>query len=372
MEEAKSRALFPLTEDLIYSFPPYDRFMNRMTETSNHGAGLAKDFLSDKSIDDATEAQIDQLVEGCNSRSEFFLLELGALNEEESQPVNNPAGNPVFGSPTFFSDAKQWLVDNGVKVLEGSFGHARYAVINADDFDYTTWTTTTTNHNIFHAKGANPDAKVIINGALFNYKKEVFTTTGIVYSDGVKLATSTAPGKASHKVAGLRYWFGQTVDNTPATNAGTAATFKFGGKGHPPVPAAPGPNDVHSATGGLISIIWPDAAGNRKKVTAKMDSDLKVYEGWKGPMYGHGIVAVDRDTGMLIILSKDNGIRKKLSIFAVQDKLWNSGVDQAAGTDGGSAVALSINGAIKVKGKRHFGKSSARDTVTNYMIFSPR
>lgn len=103
-----------------------------------------------------------------------------------------------------------------------------------------------------------------------------------------------------------------------------------------------------------------------------MDSDLKVMSAFKGPMLGHGIVGVDRDTGMIIILSKENGISKRLSIFDVQNKLWTSGVDQAIGTDGGSSVALSVNDNIRVKGQRHFGKSKARDTVTNYMIFSPR
>lgn len=128
----------------------------------------------------------------------------------------------------------------------------------------TTWTTTKTNDSIYGAISANPAAKIIINGALFNYKKEVFITPGMVYREGAQLATSTAPGKRSYKVAGLRYWFGQNVDNSPAANNGRAETFRFGGKGHPPVPAAPGPNDLHSATGGLISIIWPDASGARQ------------------------------------------------------------------------------------------------------------
>ena len=75
---------------------------------------------------------------------------------------------------------------------------------------------------------------------------------------------------------------------------------------------------------------------------------------------------------MLIILSKDNGITKGLSIFDVQDTLWNSGVDQAVGTDGGSSVAFSVNGNVRIKGARHFGNVGARETVTNYMIFSPR
>jgi len=381
IDEARSRALYPLQEDLTFSGTDVDRFMNRMTRVSNEGVAMAKDFFADKTIVGSVESKMNFLASVCQAKTSEVMHELdngGVIiatarsSAYATAPSATNAASPVFGSPTFFTDVKQWLSDNGKDVYEGSFSHARFAVVNADHFDYTAWTTTRTNDSIFTAMTANPAAKIIINGALFNYQEELATTTGIVYSNGVKLATSTTPGKKSDKVAGLRYWFGQNVDNTPTANAGAANSYKYGGKGHPPVPIAPGANDLHSATGGLISIIWPDAAGNRKKVTANMDSDLKVYDGFRGPLYGHGVVGVDRDSGMLIILSKDNGVTKGLSIFDVQDTLWSSGVDQAVGTDGGSSVALSVNGNVRIKGARHFGNVGARETVTNYMIFSPR
>jgi hypothetical protein len=91
----------------------------------------------------------------------------------------------------------------------------------------------------------------------------------------------------------------------------------------------------------------------------------------KGRMLGYGMIGVDRDTGMMIILSKENGAFSRLDLFDVRDRIWTSGVDQAVITDGGSSVALAIDGSIPVKGGRHYGSSKARDTVTNYFAFTP-
>ncbi len=376
IDEAKSRALRPIQEEQSFTVSVVDRFMNRMTHVANTGTGMAKEFYSDKSIGVSIEAKINSLVSKCNARNEKVILELddgGVIAVATATArASAAAAGPVFGSKTFFSDVKTLLLTNGKKIYQGIYGSARFAVINADDFDYTAWTATIANQNIFSAVAKNPDAKIIINGALFNYKSEPNVTTGMVYSNGLKLATSVGPSHKGYKTAELRYWFGQNVDNTPAANGGKAASFKFGGKGHPPVPATPGATDLHSATGGLLSLIWPDATGVRQKVTVAMDMDLKIYTGFTGPMYGHGIIGVDRHTGMLIILSKENGKTEYLDIFDVRDKLWDSGVEQAAVTDGGSSVCFWVEGAIKVKGARHYGKSSMNDTVTNYMIFSIR
>jgi len=373
--ESRSTALLAKAEGM----PPDDAFellTSQIGALTNEEMARIKSFSQGKTMTSAATAEFDAMVAVNNSALEAAASEIyGGI----SFPVAIGASStflatPVLGTPSFFTDARQWMSNNGVRVYTGSYGdHAHFAVIEANEFDLGTWTTSTTNQNIYDAVSANPKAKILINGALFNFKSETFVTTGIVYNNGVKLSTSTDPSQGSYAVANLRYWLGQTTDNSMTANGTTAATYQFGGKGHPPVPpAVPGPADIHSSIGGMISCIWPDASGNGQKVTPTQDSDLKVYAAMgRGSMLGYGLIGVDRHTGMMIILSKENGYNSRLDLFDVQNAVWSSGIDQAVMTDGGSSVALAINGSVPVKGARHFGSSTPRDTVTNYFTFTP-
>ena len=268
-----------------------------------------------------------------------------------------PPPTPVLGSSSFFSDVDAWMTATGKKLWLGARGHSAYVVMRATDFELSTQTYATVGKTVSDAIADNPDASVIINGALFNYKtKEPLITTGLVYNNRVLQPTSTTSSNDSDKVAKLRYWFGQ--DRT-TPNGMTGASYMFGGKGHPPA--------IDAAIGGLVSSIWP-VGGARTKVTAKTDSDLNVYTGFRGPLYGHGMIGVDRDTGMIIVLSKTN--IKWQSFFSNQDLLFDSGVDQAIGTDGGSSVALYADGRTRIRGGRHGTSTSEAETVTSYFLFT--
>ena len=347
---------------------------SKINNITNEEINRIKIHINSRPITPEADSEFDKMVYENNSAlSSAGYAVYGFVPSVPSVPVTT-SSNPQLGVATFFKDARQWMSDNGSRSYKGKYkNYAHFIVIEANEVDMSTWATTTVNQNIYGAIGANPKASVIINGALFNYRNESFVTTGIVYSNGIKQPTSTDPSKASHAVANLRYWFGQTTDNSMSANGTTAATFKFGGKGHPPVPPVPpGAHDVHSSTGGLISCIWPDAAGNGQKITTAQDSDLKAYAALgKGAMLGYGVIGIDRSTGMMIILAKENGYTTRLDIFDVQNALWSSGVDQAVVTDGGSSVALALDGAVAVKGPRHYGTSGARDTVTSYLAFTP-
>lgn len=352
----------------------FNLLTSKINDITNEEISRIKNHINGRPMTSEANFEFDKMEYECNSAlSSAGYSIYGVEPSIPSVPVTS-SSNPQLGDATFFRDARQWMSDNGRRSYKGKYkNYAHFIVVEANEFDMTTWTTTTVNQNIYSAIGANPKSSIVINGALFNYRNENFVTTGIVYSDGIKQSTSTDPSKASHAVANLRYWFGQTTDNSMSANGATAATFKFGGKGHPPSPAVPpGAHDVHSSTGGLISCIWPDAAGNGQKITTLQDSDLKAYAVMgKGAMLGYGMIGIDRSTGMMIILAKENGYTTRLGLFDVQDALWSSGVDQAVVTDGGSSVALALDGAVAVKGQRHYGSSGARDTVTNYLAFTP-
>lgn len=352
----------------------FDHLTSEMDSLTGEQLSRIKQHVNGKVFTPATSHLFDTMVSENNIALESAGFAIYGFHVPAPPVPVAASSTPQLGEGNFFADARQWMDDNGARSFKGSYkNYAHFAVVEASEFDLTAWTTTTTNKNIYSAMAANPGAKIIINGALFNYRNETFVTTGLVFSNGVKLPTSTDPSKASHGVANQRYWFGQTTDNSMAANGATAASFQFGGKGHPPVPAVPpGPADIHSSTGGMISCIWPDAAGIRQKVTPVMDSDLKTYAAMgKGAMLGYGIIGIDRATGLMIILSKENGYTTRLNIFDVQNALWNSGVDQAVATDGGSSVALAVDGVVKNKGPRHYGNIGARETVTSYLVFTP-
>lgn len=205
-------------------------------------------------------------------------------------------------------------------------------------------------------------------------------TIGRVLGGGSLRGRSTTPEKASYKVAETRYWFGQTFDKSAAKNSGHALSYEFG-QGHPPEGG-----QIDMAMGGLISLIYP----NGHAQTPQNDADLDVYEaGWFNKPSGNigkrvrgaiarlvpfNIIGVDRDTGLLIVVTKP--YLQPILLKDAQQALVASGVDLAVVTDGGNSVACWAqgwphNGGYLAREKRQVGSPNEKDTVTNYLIFEP-
>ncbi len=292
-------------------------------------------------------------INNISSRSSLWPMALAGSTPSLPYPI------PKLGTANFFNDVKTWMGATGKNAYVGANGNSSYVVLNSEDINLSTHTHATAGKTIANAIASNPDALAIINGALFNYKnKEPLVTTGVVFRNKSVQPTSTNAGKDSYKVAKLRYWFGQ--DRGVADN-NQALSFQFGGKGNPPA--------LDAAIGGLISVIWPDSGGNPTKTNKSMDADLAVYSGMMGPLYGHGMIGVDRDSGMIIFLSKEN--KAYQSFFSNQNLLFSSGIDQALGTDGGSSVALYASGKVLIEGGRH-NSPDEDNTVTSYFVVAPK
>lgn len=360
ISEINEEVKITLTPDPEYQIGLYSEAVVEIFDNLNVSKSMFEDRTLEVGENKSFEPSIDDHITVFNKLCDW--IKVIPVDFVQKAFANNPSLTftpPVLGSPTFFHDIESWMQQTSNRIYVGVNGNSTYAVINADEFDLATQTYAVAGKTIDNAIHDNPDAKIIINGAFFNYKiKEPLVTSGVIYNNQVVQPTSTDHTRASYKAALLRYWFGQ---NRSISNANMGLSYLFGGKGNPPV--------IDAAIGGLISCIWPNAPGTAQKVTVKMDSDLGVYTGMLGPLYGHGMIGIDRDTGMLIILSKKN--KKWQSFFSNQDLLFDSGVDQAVGTDGGSSVALYIKGTKYVVGKRHNGTPDQNNTVTNYFVFTP-
>lgn len=277
---------------------------------------------------------------------------------------------PSFGNSTFFSDVKAWMTTESKDVFLTKSGNTRITVFDADKYKMGTYTTSTVGDVIDDAVNANPNAEFIINGSMFNYapRKAVtiptLTPTGNIANGGTLIHDTS--GTPSEKPAKLRYWVGQENDTSAANNAGSADSYKFGGKGHP-TPIGLGGSDLGAAHGGLSSLIW-EKGGSRHKQTNKDDSDLATYGGFKGGwMKGFGIIGVDRDTGLMFIAVKDNWSRG--SIYDMQDELFDSGADRAVLVDGAGSIGYyNKQHSFFIKARRH-ENPSAEDTVPSYILF---
>lgn len=276
----------------------------------------------------------------------------------------------TLGNLSFFSDVKSWMQSNSTDVYLTKLGDARIIVFDANGYKMDTYMTSTTGDTIVDAVEANPDAEFIINGSLFNQGSNrstgpFFSPTGNVVRQGsVIWDISGKPGDAA---ASLRYWLGQTKDTSAAKNAGSAASYVFGGKGHP-TGVGTGANDIYTAHGGLVSLIW-EKGGSPHKQTAKDDSDLKTYGALKfGFKKGYGVIGVDRDTGLLVIAVKnnwDNG-----SVYLMQEALFDSGVDRALLVDGAGSIGLYLKSHnFYIKASNRHGTPDRMDTIPSYITF---
>jgi hypothetical protein len=154
-----------------------------------------------------------------------------------------------------------------------------------------------------------------------------------------------------------RYWFGQST----SANSGQALSYQFG-QGNPTASATP------EALGGLTGFIYPSGHA----LSGAEAKDLRVYSPDRlgGGLPGFNVIGVDRNTGMVIVVTKDHEMQG--SLFDVQALLTASGVDLAEVTDGGGSVGCwsKATGYVS-KGERQVGTPDNHNTVTTYLIFSP-
>lgn len=332
-------------------------------------------------------------------------LQEGATTQQGGVPARLPA--PHLGTRTFFQDVTAYLDQNDAKLFyeqtwePASFAPAQIGpgiihvvAFRAKDYALSTRTVTTPGKVISDliSDPANSSAEIILNGALCNWKcsnvaenrpdAEPGTTIGIVLNGGVIQATSTDSSKGSYKDAGLRYWFGQTLDKSDEHNGSNAASFKIAGRGHPPTVSTGDPKvDLDAAIGGLISLILPDASGIPRMRSFKDDRDLETYDFEARTRFksyytpknriGFNVIGVDRQTGIIVIASKRNYQGGLLG--AVQLSMFLSGTDEALVTDGGGSTGCYVKGKFQVESDRHnpASRPGANNTVTNYFVFTP-
>jgi hypothetical protein len=315
--------------------------------------------------------------------------------------VAQTSASPL-GSSTFFAQAKARLVQSKTKSLY--FDHSWVSVdgitavtglqgiiLNASDFKLRTYVVPTSGIGtiIDDVAQSNPDAEVIINGAMCNYgvsnwgssapDAEPMKTIGNVVSDHSLISTNVSLGARRRALS--RYWLGQDYG---VADEGAGYSFHFSEypigsffKGDPPL--------LDAALGGLTSLIMP--VGHLQKSTgapSERDTDLGIYEPLhlntstksfsSGYFVGFNIVAVDRDTGLLIVLTRPNGVlNNAIPLLAAQDLLFRSGADLALLTDGGGSTACWVRGkGVVTRAWRQIrGKADDKNTVTNYLIFKP-
>ena len=317
----------------------------------------------------------------------FKVSEVGDGAQQQSTAGPPQPEGPQFG-PGFFTAAKALLSkSNRNKLLgtavytnpDGNRGMMNYAVFDANKLKLEVVTNSTSGQTIANILTTYPQAEIALNGALFNYKDlEPLITTGIVLRGGARLPTSTDSTKDSWKPAKARYWFGQTQDKDAAKNAGQALSYQFG-KGNPPETG-----QIDRAMGGLISLIYP----NGHAQNAQDDSDLGNYEaGWFTKPSGnigkrvrgaaarlvpYNIIGIDRETGLLIVVSKK--FKEPILLKDAQQGLIVSGCDLALVTDGGGSVACWAkdwphDGGYLSRERRQKGSPDKEETVTSYILF---
>lgn len=309
----------------------------------------------------------------------------------QQQAAPNPPvpQGPQFG-PTFFANAKSLLARSTKSTLlgtamytnpDGNVGKLNYAVFDADALNLEVETTATAGDTIADILASYPEASIALNGAQFNFgDKEPLTTIGLVLHGGARLPTSTNAAKDSWETAIKRYWFGQTFDKTAAKNAGRALSYKFD-RGNPPEGVY-----IDRAMGGLTSLILKGVAQ-----TPADDAELNTYEaGWftkpsgnigkrvrgaAARLMSYNIVGIDRDTGLLMVASKR--LKEPILLKDAQEGLIVSGCDEALVTDGGGSVACWARGWPHAGGylsreRRQMGDPPEAQTVTSYILFSPK
>ncbi len=143
---------------------------------------------------------------------------------------------------------------------------------------------------------------------------------------------------------------------------------------------------IDRAMGGLVSLIYPTGHAQ----SPQDDADLDNYEaGWFNKPSGnigkrirgaaarlmsYNIIGVDRDTGLIIVVTKP--FKEPILLKDAQQALLISGCDLAMITDGGGSVACwskawPYEGGYLSREKRQIGSPVLAETVSSYLIFQP-
>lgn len=316
---------------------------------------------------------------------------LGGVEEFMSPAVPdgvNDFPRPIFPSRTFFSDVRAVLDRSSRK---GYFGavtfpgfpyptptSASYVVFDAAKILIKPYVAAAPGTTISDAVTANGGALTIINGALCNYRcqnsifnfnlfrrkdpdREEFRTIGQILINGIlDTSTSSDPSRKSWSKANARYYFGFN-SLTPNIVGG----YVSGG------PGAQLPGSFVNGISGVLGLIVSDPLP--RKLSFTNDLDLQAYLGNREPNAGYNVVALDRETGLVMIVTKAPYVANP-GLMRLQELLYSSGVDEAIVTDGGGSTGCYVDGfGVIVRGRRHVpGVPDNMTTVTNYFIISPR
>lgn len=276
-----------------------------------------------------------------------------------------------LGDSNFLSHIKTQLDSrpDGVYYYYAPSRNANLIIFDANDYKMDTYRTEVSGATIEDAVAANPDAEFVINGSLFNHNSDeqtgpFYAPTGYVVRQGSVVWNTT--GNAGDAAAALRYWLGQTADTSALKNGTSAASYVFGGKGHP-TNIGSGVNNIYTAHGGLVSLIW-EKGGAPHKQSSKDDADLSTYNAFAvGALKGYGVIGVDRDTGLLVIAVKNNLTIG--SIYDMQDDLFSSGLDRALIVDGAGSIGLYAKSHDRYIRARRHDSPSRIDTIPSYILF---
>jgi hypothetical protein len=387
--------------------------MDQVLMNQKYGASILAQMFQ-VSMDKTTAETVEGIFTGyetsASSTMNKYVVDLGPPAIPDEPVLAKPAADdrPLLDDGQFFDRAKVYMDFNsldGFATLSFSKLVIAYAM-KASDYKISTHVVTTPGKRIDDAILADPDATVIINGAMFNYipndgsgHSEPLTTMGVIMDDGgTPQPTScdriVAETRGCREVAKYRWWMGQT----------TAGGFEHGGRqilpfkdGHPPAP--PGPPDLFTAVGGLYGNITdrvylnprtglPD--GSRRLIKPPEDFDLNfVYAPFskigastpaklvRANLLPFGGIVYDKETDILVVWARQYGAPDGIPYILQQ--FLNAGADWAVGTDSGGSTALAFQTAsgpghldVAVRGRLHTFSPSANETVTNYIVFKKR
>jgi hypothetical protein len=370
-------------------------------ETAYGYAQLATDILQNLWLAEVTgdRTQVDYVLQSHISESQDLVDKLyKTLGPITVTPVAKKAANlPEFGRFGWFADVKK-ILDPGIPYYTEIDGSAIFIAVKADAYNLRTYVNQTAGNTITEAVAANQDARLVVNGGAFGYKRrdgthpEPLISAGIVINGGQVQPTSCAeiipqPTEGCEQLAKWRWWFGQLYDGS----------YKHGGRlksgpkqlaqsGHPPLPHNPPMStDLKAGIGGLYIYITdkttsPDNPNPRSHiVTGDEDRDLVVFQSVRGKDGGWGGIAYDKETNILVIFSKAAGNYQGLS--EATQKLFDMGTDWCIGTDGGSSSALALKTEtdnqfiypVRSMGRHNDSKRPTEgNTVTNYFVLVPK
>jgi hypothetical protein len=265
---------------------------------------------------------------------------------------------PAFGTKDFFHILRL----RNISIMTGKDDGATWAVVDALKVNLKIVEYTIAGKTIDDAVRDYPDSAIIINGAMFSPKGVPPPKTfGVLCNQGIRLWTSLSAHSAAEarllETVKLRFSFGQTSGNG-------IVSYKIG-RNIPPIRSLVPLTYVS----GLFSFIISNVAQ-----TPEDDKDLAKFFGFFYKWRGIGIVGLCYEYEYIIVYVRTGKAPTEADpkdSESIQKMLITMGINDALLVDGGSSVALAINGVVQERGGRH-DDPSLKETVTNYMVFHPK